>query len=86
MAFWLTWRFRATTVAGDSENEGRVMTTPKTMRSDELQQQIAQLAREQQREPGEELEEAVRRCAARVTTSPAPRTISVASAISSGVA
>jgi predicted transcriptional regulator len=40
------------------------MTTPKTMLSDESQQQIEQLAREQQREPGEVLEEAVRRYAA----------------------
>jgi predicted transcriptional regulator len=64
MAFWLTRRFRAITVAGDNENEGRTMTTPKTMLSDESQQQIEQLAREQQREPGEVLEEAVRRYAA----------------------
>jgi len=40
------------------------MTTPKTMLSDESQQQIEQLARLQQREPGEVLEEAVRRYAA----------------------
>lgn len=40
------------------------MTTPKTMLSDESQQQIEQLAREQQREPGEVLEEAVRSYAA----------------------
>ena len=40
------------------------MTTPKTMLSDESQQQIEQLAREQQREPGEVLEEAVRRYSA----------------------
>ena len=39
------------------------MTTPKTILSDESQQQIEQLARLQQREPGEVLEEAVRRYA-----------------------
>ena len=62
MAFWLTWRFRASTVAGDNGNESAT-TTPKTTLSDESQQQIEQLAREQQREPGEVLEEAVRRYA-----------------------
>jgi len=40
------------------------MTTPKTMLSDESQRQIEQLANEQQRQPGEVLEEAVRRYAA----------------------
>jgi predicted transcriptional regulator len=40
------------------------MTDPKTMLSDEAQQQIDQLARDQHREPAEVLEEAVRRYAA----------------------
>ena len=40
------------------------MTNPKTLPSDEAQQQLDQLAREQQREPGEVLDEAVRRYAA----------------------
>ncbi len=40
------------------------MTTSKTMLSDESQQQIDQLARDQDREPAEVLEEAVRRYAA----------------------
>lgn len=40
------------------------MTAPKTILSDESQQQIEQLAREQQREPDEMLEEAVHRYAA----------------------
>ena len=40
------------------------MTNPKTLPSDEAQKQIEQLAHEQQREPAEVLDEAVRRYAA----------------------
>jgi len=44
--------------------KARPMTTPKTTLSDESQRQIEQLANEQQRQPGEVLEEAIRRYAA----------------------
>ena len=44
--------------------KARPMTTPKTMLSDESQRQIEQLANQQQRQPAEVLEEAIRRYAA----------------------
>ena len=37
------------------------MTTPKTMLSDELQQQLEEIAREQHRQPADVLEDAVRK-------------------------
>jgi predicted transcriptional regulator len=52
---------RATTNTGDNKAETRMTTETKTPLSDELQTQIEQIAREENREPSEVLEEAVRR-------------------------